>query len=628
MKQEVEETARKIAWDTVLEGLENDKKHFIYKKGTPAPKDIMEATLCALDGIAEQTFESIKDSTALMRHLRLYDKSTWSRTLQSLTEQSRFLACDKNLGVRLVSNVIYEKLAKRESANYETSKPHSPDLENRIIIALKKDLDAVAATVNTARIPNRRFNAQMVDVVAILARLAVFIRETSQGASEKYKLPRIRLLLKIHKKLGSDGLNQTRPIIPNCGLPGYTFSKWLGSFTARLAKTIPWNLTSTKEFTTWLTDRTRGSIVATFDFSNLYGNEPVYETITLFRAALSEMPWDKMLQNTDDKVIFKSLMQVTKVPDHMKSDLRSDTDYIFVILMMECVRQTLAILDTGKHDLIIATSRFLAMGCPPVAPLSIITLAYLESRKLGFDKCTKGMKRLIDDIIIDTSVISEVELRSCYPTYLQLNPAENGQFLDVQYVWNGSAFATWPFIKPHVTIPLNYNSFHPYHTIRAAAKNELLRLTNLVSLPQAKYHWVHYWFVKYSAAEYPESLLLKLIKETNRGRTLKEAKQRDINHMELWRGCDTRAGQRMTARMQNKSICTAWKVGESLMTMALKAHSKRMKHRDANFVNDENEFVDFSSTVHFKLFTKKSPEDASTVQGWRRKASGTKSEWR
>ena len=83
---------------------------------------------------------------------------------------------------------------------------------------------------------------------------------------------------------------------------------------------------------------------------------------------------------------------------------------LIVLLVAEGIRGTIATLDLGDEERIIGTNRFLAMGCPPVAPLSIITLAYLEIKQHGKQKCELGMRRLIDDIIVDLNVISEKSL--------------------------------------------------------------------------------------------------------------------------------------------------------------------------------------------------------------------------
>jgi len=68
-----------------------------------------------------------------------------------------------------------------------------------------------------------------------------------------------------------------------------------------------------------------------------------------------------------------------------------------------------------KKKQIVATEMFLAMGCPSVAPLSIIKpSAYLESKHVGYTKCTKGLRRIINDIVLvvdhNIPIISTIDL--------------------------------------------------------------------------------------------------------------------------------------------------------------------------------------------------------------------------
>ena len=50
---------------------------------------------------------------------------------------------------------------------------------------------------------------------------------------------------------------------------------------------------------------------------------------------------------------------------------------VFMLLLAECIFCTVEELDLGRNKKVLGcTADFLAMGCPPVAPLSIITLAY------------------------------------------------------------------------------------------------------------------------------------------------------------------------------------------------------------------------------------------------------------
>ena len=243
-------------------------------------------------------------------------------------------------------------------------------------------------------------------------------------------------------------------------------------------------------------------------------------------------------------------------------------------MVAECIRGTLATLDLGDEEKIIGTNRFLAMGCPPVAPLSIITLAYVEVKQHGREKCEIGMRRLIDDIIVDLDIISETNLYAAYSkhSYLELNVADYDHFLDVRFTWNGERHITYPYIKEFAVVPLNYFSNHPQHTIRAAAKNELMRLMGLINIDSAKPDWVEYWNTKYSMAQYPSNILRNILLEVISGtRLLREKEERGVNNIETWRGAHTGVDKSLTKETGFK-VDTAWKVSTTLMSMALKMH--------------------------------------------------------
>jgi len=247
-----------------------------------------------------------------------------------------------------------------------------------------------------------------------------------------------------------------------------------------------------------------------------------------------------------------------------------------MILLAECIHCTIAELDIGNGErVILATEKFLAMGCPPVAPLSIITLAYIESKHLGYENCKNGMRRLIDDICVDLDVIDEERLRSIYPAYLELNYGEQGHFLDVQYVWSGGKFSHYPYVKPHATVPLNANSCHPWHTLRASAKNELRRLRKLCSEEEFIPAWTDYWRARYSLAGYSKEFLGIIEHEVlTKEHSKSMNKLRDVSHIEIWRGTETGVIPllRNTTKM---NVCKTWKVERSLLSLALKAHEKK-----------------------------------------------------
>jgi len=215
------------------------------------------------------------------------------------------------------------------------------------------------------------------------------------------------------------------------------------------------------------------------------------------------------------------------------------------------------------------------MGCPPVAPLSIITLAYLESQHIGYDKCKRGMRRLIDDIIVDLDIISEVELRSAYPTYLELNDGDKEHFLDVQYTWVENKFVHFPYVKPHVTVPLNVNSCHPWHILRSSVKNELHRMRKLCSDKSFILAWTKYWRTRYTLAGYNADFLSEIENEVEIG--IKRARSnsgRGVNHVEVWRGTETGTASLLQRATQHQ-ISKTWKVERSLLSLALKAHTEK-----------------------------------------------------
>jgi len=272
-----------------------------------------------------------------------------------------------------------------------------------------------------------------------------------------------------------------------------------------------------------------------------------------------------------------------QIPDNIcfKDVIRSSTGEttVFMLLLTECIFCTIAELDLGRQNkVLVSTADFLAMGCPPVAPLSIISLAYLEFTKLGAAKCTLGLRRLIDDIIIDTDVIAEYELREIYPSYLELNHGDKGHFLDVSYAWWGDRFVTYPYVKPYTTIPLNAHSCHPWHILRATVKNELSRLLGLCSESVFEEPWVDYWREKFTSAGYGRCLLDKIESEVRCPiKRIRIKKERTTNHVETWLGTNTTTAATLSKSL-NKEISQTWKVQPSLLSMALKAHEWKGEH--------------------------------------------------
>lgn len=589
--------------------------------------------------VKNRSLHTARDSCATVFHLdvaRFSQKNLslryWKERFNELVASGRFIACDKNLGVRFITNDYYNKLAVVEARNYEhVYEDVHPEVLLKILQSNLLTIASVIGVQATVKSNCKDFSVSHLydkEVRVLLTQLAAFIKSTGSGAVEKYSLPRLRMTLKIHKP-NKNGLIPTRPIIPTCGLPNFAVAQWLGSFLARMARLIPWNLECSSHFQQWLTDPSRGSRIASFDFSNLYGTEPVKETLLLFASAIEEMNWN--FEDHDDNVIFAGLRTIVIVPEQLGlNELIGHKSSILLLLLADMIRCTIAELDVNGEMRIVCTAKFLAMGCPPVAPISIISLAYLETKIIGFDKCRIGMKRYIDDVIIDTEIISEELLRSAYPAYLTLNNADEDHYLDVSFVWANDKFVTWPYVKEHATIPLNFQSFHPPHTIRAAAKNELVRLMQRTTLYSAKPAWVGYWYTRYFHAGYPECILRNILKEVICGaKVLKQKNERGTNHIEIWRGGKTGTSQSF-AEIFQQSVSTAWSVNRSLLSYALKAHLdvKKLTQESKETCKEKNS-DDFPSLFPF-LFQKKKvfPEDANSEKGSGRKASDSKKERR
>ena len=584
------ETQRKIAWNIAMLNMPSKPGpiYFRHHKGTPAPPQTFARVQLRTKNVEITVDNILKKVSHHVTPKEIYTTKFWRNAFGDITAEGRFLACDKNLGVKYVSNAYYNALAHIEASNYETriTDVHPTEILGNMRIRLLTIADAIIDTANKPIIHYSQHslwflqheNAHIesnnsTDTNVFLTQLASYIKETCCGDLERFKLPALRMTLKIHKPL-KNGLVPTRPIIPTCGLPNFVVGQWLGRFMARMARLIPWNLECSEDFITFITDQNRSPRVASFDFSNLYGSEPVQNTLSLFECAINELTWQ--FDDPADAKIFTALRTIVTVPPSSGLiDLIGNNASIFLLLLADQVQHTYATLEIDGSENILRTSNFLAMGCPPVAPLSIITLAYLEIRHIGKDLCSRGMKRYIDDIIIDTTIISEELLRSAYPSYLTLNCADNHHFLDVTFFHNGSIHVTWPYVKEFAVVPLCFFSTHPSHTIRAAAKNELVRLMNRTTLIEARPHWAEFWYTKYTLAKYPSNMLRNMIKEVvSDTKIIRDPLPRGINHVETWRGSNTGSGKSFTTTA-GTNVSVAWKSAPSLLSIAIKAHVKR-----------------------------------------------------
>ena len=560
--------------DTVFVGGEYVK----YRKGTMPAEGLMRRQ----DRVFNEICCSQSHCIALNQewHAEEHSASFWRQTLVRLVQGGRFLACDKNLGVKFVELEMYKRLANEQLQNYETAhlypvehiKSYTDGILSDMAERVRDIAIIVAGAASTNAVEKKKKKLDEGEITKCLEQLSKYLLQTVEGKMSSFKIPHLRMLLKVHKVVKEGALCPTRPIVPNCGLPNYGMGKWIGSFMAKMARQIPWNLESTKQFQLWLTDRSRGPRVRTFDFTNLYGNEPVIDTLALFSRALEEMRW--VFDDPALHITMEAMLRIVRVPDGLQP-LIGNRARLMVVIVAELVQQTIAQLDLGDDIVTVTTSKFLAMGCPPVAPLSIITLGYLERERIGPDRCTRGMRRLIDDIVVDLDVISEMELRNIYPQYLTLNNAEVDHFLDVAFTWNGERFLTWPYIKLHATIPLNIMSQHPPHTLRAAAKNELNRILGLTNMSSVTDAWVEFWWTKYSLAGYTVKMLGRILREVIADVPTKRVEcERGVNHVETWRGVRT-SSAKLIAKSANRACSTAWSVEPTLMSMALKAHLKK-----------------------------------------------------
>ena len=582
------ETQRKIAWNIALQDMPTKPgpKYFKLRKGTPAPAQTLARVQLLTNYIDNTTNEALKLSSQLVHPKKVYTLKYWRDAFKSITSDGRFLACDKNLGVRFISNKYYNLLARKEAGNYESTITDTDsttllsEMRNRLLhisstISVEANKPPIHYSEHSLWFLRHNNHADIVqnnsvDTNIFLAQLARYINETCSGDIESFKLPALRMTLKVHKPQ-KNGLIPTRPIIPTCGMPNFVIGQWLGRFMAKMARQIPWNLECSEDFITFITDQSRSPRVASFDFSNLYGSEPVTDTLFLFACAIEELTW--RFDDPDDEIIFTALRTVVAIPSNGGlQDMIGTRSSIFLLLLADQIQHTYASLEIDGNDTILRTSKFLAMGCPPVAPLSIISLAYLEIRHIGIDRCTRGMKRYIDDIIIDTTIITEELLRSAYPSYLTLNNADNHHYLDVSFYHDGNKHVTWPFVKELAIVPLCFFSNHPLHTIRAAAKNELTRLLNRTTLLEAKPAWTEFWFKKYTHAKYPPEMLRNMIKEVIADtKQIRDEKPRGINHVETWRGMHSDSAK-LFSFATDITISTAWKSSKSLLKIALKAH--------------------------------------------------------
>jgi hypothetical protein len=504
----------------------------------------------------------------------------WKKALR--TEGYRWMACDKNLGVKLIKEEEYFKLVWKEISKYDTD--FSVDAMSKVLSKRVSNLEEIKLAINGS------------------SRAAKELEELINRCinKERTELPTLKLLLKVHKAKKTDGMFETRPIIPTCKLPEYDLSKLAGKWLAKFAKAIPWVLEDTRSFTDWLDGMPIKDELKTFDFTNLFGNEPVRETLMLLKRGLIELRSDcdanegkGVSFNDDDALSWDYLMSTAITPTFLKGIL-SDREPIIMIITASAVMETAAIVNIeDDKSVVISTSKFLAMGSAPVAPMSNIALAILEKDKWGFHRCEAGMRRLIDDVIINKRIIKEKDLRSIYPNYLTLNGSDDSHYLDIEFRLCNGKFVYWPYIKPYPVIPLNWNSNHPENLKKSIAVNELRRMYNNCSEWEYRKYWRGYWRTKFSLADYPEKTLDEALQRAETKKVTAEGqrallrnipreflndrkyvqwqqlddKERRIHHVQRWRGVNTGTA-RVFQKSELRPTRTAWSMGASLQRTA------------------------------------------------------------
>lgn len=560
LEHEVYETLRKAAWaEFFLKNPQNRNKISLYdlvgwmgeNKGSIPPHAPRRITHELPKIISTQSANDYQSQTSSVNTSKVLRLSFWRKLIER-TNGFRYVQCDKNLGGMLITKEEYHLLAQREALNYENRILYVENLQqfHRLSLSIQDDL----SKLNTVMIQYAEEHKIKSDTLVKEAFSDIRDIVRKGMFSPNTRIPRMKMLIKTHKGRSRDGMHQIRPIIPNCCLPHYQLGKFLGFFLAKFQKLIPWILEDSVNFRTWLTDNSR-NVIATFDFTNLYGNEPVIETIKLFDDAMKGFLHSGMFRqaNENDLLLLRVLIlnvvqyDVAKQfldDNHAQALTASNFSLLSFMVFIVC-RETVCYLETNNDEFtILKTAKFMAMGSPPVAPISNLTLAWIEYNKLGKERCITGLRRLIDDISIDTSIISAQEILSIYPDYLTLNPAGDQHFLDVSFLYTKKGYITWPFIKPFGTIPLNVNSFHPQATKSAAAGCELRRLHSLCSHPEMKEEWTRSWEVRYQLAGYNTERIKRSFNITR----IRPKENKRI-HIETWKGHHT-----STAQLLHKAV--------------------------------------------------------------------------
>lgn len=335
------------------------------------------------------------------------------------------------------------------------------------------------------------------------------VKTVERGMVRQSNLPRLRLLIKVHK-IKAAGKIPTRPIVPASTAPAGIIGMIAGKILGNVQTAIPWICKNTEHFIEWLSDEYRGE-VKTFDFTNLFGNEKVIDTVAHLGWAIRYRP--QWFENGKQAEVTKAFLVEIPIPGWLGWVFPHRTKAALLEIMVAYViRETIFLAPTKEGPQIFLTTECLAMGAAPVCPVSNIVLAVMEARKHGDDICEKAIRRFVDDIAMDSSLLHSNELRSAYPAYLTLNDAEEGTFLDLNFrQWKGKRctrhVAYWPHLKNPIPSLPHYSTAHRYATKKAMLKNELGRMARRCSHREFYPYYRDVVLKRFKKAQYPGSMI-------------------------------------------------------------------------------------------------------------------------
>lgn len=594
---DIAETFRKNAWKELLGTEKNESWTGITVRRFSHPviknKRIVESNERYLKnttiGIVRNACDDILKSRKPMYWTR---RELWLSLLN--VKGFRWSACDKNLGLMLLDEKEYIFLQNRESLNYRKTNDCEFTILARKMLHIR-DIEKCFKESNSFK------SSPVLKEIIDVGINSITCPKNSRLDEKTFSLPTLKLLIKKHKAM-KNGHYQTRPIIPNTGLPEYGLSKAIGAILAEITKDIPWIIHDVSSFKNWLVSF-RTPHLRCFDFSNLYGNEPVRDTLKALRTAwhtfaLFTSMKDRMSERTS--ILHKELAIKIRIPEHLcgilkDDDFNDDYDLAVVILVAHAVYETYVKIETKPNTFeIFVTNDFLAMGSSPVAPLSNLTLAFFEESSWGWWTCVNEMRRLIDDIAVNTLNCSPVQLMATYPNYLTLNFSSSTVFLDIEVVWNYDHYEYFPYIKPFGIIPLNWFSNHPTHLKIAIAKNELRRLFDNCSSKSFRKGWRAFWRTKFESACYPKEILDDVIRGVEKEKDIKRIRKKDTSLIHITGFHESINFQRMKKGFTNYGelkVMIANTMNRSLQEEALNAGKR------ANECNSDNLHCFISSFI-------------------------------